>query len=271
MQARGACAKRWIAVMAGLLLCLEPCASMGSTLKAGPVVSAITPNGVCSLQSVDRIGLMKCAMDAAKHGAAIVQIRDQGARAEDIAALGAEIKCSCSAVGAEARVLLNLGASTFLDGEGALREDAAATAARYLRTSGCDGLHVPEAAVAAGALGALRAGAAGLGDEMLIGCAAHSVGAATRAVEEGAGYVQVGTMFATASHPGKVPEGVALMREVRDALGDDAVLIGVGGIGPSNAGEVTGAGATGVAVISSVFGKGVDVRENVEALHAAMG
>lgn len=59
-------------------------------------------------------------------------------------------------------------------------------------------------------------------------------------------------MFATGSHPGKVPEGVELMRAVRHAVGEDVVLLGVGGIVRGNVADVVGAGADGVAVISGI-------------------
>jgi thiamine-phosphate pyrophosphorylase len=95
-------------------------------------------------------------------------------------------------------------------------------------------------------------------------------------------------MFPTNTHPGKVPEGPALLRQVADALGDGGaggagggeagsesmgpegptgpkagvegaevearmpVLIGVGGVDESNCAEVLRAGGDGVAVISAV-------------------
>lgn len=64
---------------------------------------------------------------------------------------------------------------------------------------------------------------------------------------------QVGTMFATQSHPGKTPEGVGMLNDVRRQLqveGLDVVLVlGVGGIDASNCGDVVAAGGDGVAAI----------------------
>lgn len=61
-------------------------------------------------------------------------------------------------------------------------------------------------------------------------------------------------MFPTKSHPGKEPEGVGMLNDVRrelDAEGFGGVLvIGVGGIDASNAGKVAAAGGDGVAAIS---------------------
>lgn len=60
-------------------------------------------------------------------------------------------------------------------------------------------------------------------------------------------------MFETQSHPGKEPEGVGLLQDVRQRLeaeGLDRVLvIGVGGVDASNCGQVAAAGADGVAAI----------------------
>ena len=60
-------------------------------------------------------------------------------------------------------------------------------------------------------------------------------------------------MFATQSHPGKEPEGVGMLNNVRRQLQaeglDSVVVIGVGGIDASNCCEVVAAGADGVAAI----------------------
>ena len=77
-------------------------------------------------------------------------------------------------------------------------------------------------------------------------------------------------MFETASHVGKVPEGVRLMRDVRSAVGESSVLMGVGGITPENAHQVLDAGASGVAVISSVFRSNAKAAESVPSLLQAM-
>lgn len=87
--------------------------------------------------------------------------------------------------------------------------------------------------------------------DLLIGASIHGVPAAVQAEAEGADYLVVGTMFATRSHPGKAPEGLALMQQVREAV--RLPLIGIGGITAQNAGAVMQAGADGVAVISEIL------------------
>lgn len=60
-------------------------------------------------------------------------------------------------------------------------------------------------------------------------------------------------MFATQSHPGKEPEGVELLNEVRRHLHAEGLgrvlVIGVGGIDASNCCDVVAAGGDGVATI----------------------
>ena len=89
-----------------------------------------------------------------------------------------------------------------------------------------------------------------------LGCSAHSVEAVVAAAALGADYVQLGTMFATQTHPGKIPEGPGLATECRRALDElDApppFLIGVGGVDATNAQILIEAGCDGVAVIRGI-------------------
>lgn len=89
--------------------------------------------------------------------------------------------------------------------------------------------------------------------DVVIGCSVHSVAAARLAMEKLAPtYLQVGTMFSTSSHPGKIPEGPGLMRSIREELGPSETLIGIGGINRINLRTVFEYGASGIAVISSI-------------------
>jgi thiamine-phosphate pyrophosphorylase len=87
---------------------------------------------------------------------------------------------------------------------------------------------------------------------LLVGASVHSVDAAVQAERHGADYLIVGTMFATRTHPGKVPEGLDLMRSIRADV--QLPLIGIGGITAQNAPSVMASGADGVAVISEILG-----------------
>ena len=101
-----------------------------------------------------------------------------------------------------------------------------------------------------------------------LGCSAHSVEAVLAAAALGADYVQLGTMFATQTHPGKIPEGPGLATECRRALDEleatpllgvaldeleaPPLLIGVGGVDATNAAKLIEAGCDGVAVIRGI-------------------
>lgn len=84
---------------------------------------------------------------------------------------------------------------------------------------------------------------------------------------------QVGTMFSTTSHPGKVPEGVGLLSNVRHRLDAEGLggvrLIGVGGIDRSNCGMIAAAGGDGVAAIRCLC-NGVDPEDEASAIVKAL-
>lgn len=113
---------------------------------------------------------------------------------------------------------------------------------------GADGIHLPECGVS---LGRVRQSAR---LPLLLGRSVHSVEAARRAEAEGADYLLVGSIFATASHPGQAPAGLGLLAEVRAAV--RVPLLAIGGITPQNAGGVMRAGATGAAVIGTILESG---------------
>jgi thiamine-phosphate diphosphorylase len=87
---------------------------------------------------------------------------------------------------------------------------------------------------------------------MILGRSTHSVEQARAAMAEGADYIAVGSMFPTATKPDFELVGPDLIRKLRPEI--PVPLIGIGGITPANVGEVVGAGADGVAVISAVCG-----------------
>ncbi|OGL05198.1 MAG: thiamine-phosphate diphosphorylase [Candidatus Rokubacteria bacterium RIFCSPLOWO2_02_FULL_71_18] len=87
---------------------------------------------------------------------------------------------------------------------------------------------------------------------MILGRSTHSLAEARQARDDGADYIAVGSMFATATKPDFRLVGPELVRRIRPET--TLPLIGIGGITPENAGEVIRAGADGVAVISAVCG-----------------
>lgn len=87
---------------------------------------------------------------------------------------------------------------------------------------------------------------------MILGRSTHSLEQATRARDDGADYIAVGSMFATATKPDFELVGPDLLRRIRPLTARP--LVGIGGITDANVAEVIRAGADGVAVISAVCG-----------------
>lgn len=109
-----------------------------------------------------------------------------------------------------------------------------------------DGLHVGQDDLPAAAARRI------LPPTMRLGVSTHDPDQARRALADGADYVAVGSMFATVSKPGFQLVGPALVRRVRPDI--PVPLVAIGGITEGNVGEVMGAGADAVAVISAVCG-----------------
>jgi thiamine-phosphate pyrophosphorylase len=121
-----------------------------------------------------------------------------------------------------------------------------------------DGVHLPEHAPAQGG---------GPEPHVIVGRSVHSVDAAVWAEKEGAGYLVVGPVFETASHPEAQAGGLEIIRKVVSAT--RVPVLGIGGITSKNAADVMRAGASGVAVISAILGAefpGVAARELRDAV-----
>lgn len=103
-----------------------------------------------------------------------------------------------------------------------------------------------------------------------LGVSGHSVKDATEAQRGGADYAFVGTVFASASHPGVQGMGLEAFERV-SAGTEDWPLVGIGGIGVERAGSVVAAGAHGVAAIAGIWNAqspAVAVRGYIEAVEA---
>jgi thiamine-phosphate diphosphorylase len=83
-----------------------------------------------------------------------------------------------------------------------------------------------------------------------IGRSVHSDREAEEAVAEGADFLMVGAVYASASHPDLAPAGLELVTRTA-ALGKP--VIAIGGINPARARAAQAAGAYGVAAISSLW------------------
>ncbi len=90
------------------------------------------------------------------------------------------------------------------------------------------------------------------GEEFIIGVSAETVDEAVRAEAEGADYLGVGPMFATATKPDAgTPVGPERLREIKRHV--RIPVFGIGGITLANAPQVREAGADGICVISAIL------------------
>ncbi len=132
---------------------------------------------------------------------------------------------------------------------------------------GADGVHLPEKSIPG------KRSRDVAGDACIVGRSIHDVGAARVAEADGADYVQIGTIYATASKPDAKAGGLDLVAAVREAV--NIPVIAVGGIDATNAAEVIAAGADGIAVIGAIMhaddprGAADELRTAVNAAYAS--
>jgi thiamine-phosphate pyrophosphorylase len=123
-----------------------------------------------------------------------------------------------------------------------------------------DGVHLP-------AGGSVRAARMRLGAAALIGQSVHGDEAMRRAVEEGADYVTLSPIFATASKPDYGPAlGINALRK-RHSLS----VIALGGVEPENIAACLAAGAAGAAVMGGAMRAQDPKRYMISLLAAAAG
>ena len=89
------------------------------------------------------------------------------------------------------------------------------------------------------------------GRRLLVGRSVHDLAGATEAAEQGADLLVAGAVFETATHPSQPAAGTGLVEEAAGAV--RLPVLGIGGITAANAPGVIAAGATGVAVVTSVL------------------
>ena len=198
-----------------------------------PIVMLVTDRRACGERKLDEV--VSSAVDG---GVNVVQLREKDLSGADLYHLAQKLR---AAVGGRALLLVNERIDV------ALAADA-------------DGVQLGGAGIPCDV-------ARGLLPEKLIGRSVHDTAHAAEAVARGADLLLVGTMFASRSHPGTLPNGPTLVRKI--AALTPAPLVGIGGITAGNAAQVIAAGASGVAVISEVVAA-LDPREAASRLVAAV-
>lgn len=90
-----------------------------------------------------------------------------------------------------------------------------------------------------------------VGEQMMIGVSVHSVEEALEAVQNGADYLGVGAMFATATKADADVLSKQILRDICTAV--DVPVVAIGGIHKENLCQLSGSGVDGVALVSAVF------------------
>lgn len=161
---------------------------------------------------------------AVSGGASIIQLRDKGMSSRELTSAGREI----------AAITRPSGALLIVND----RLDVALAC-------GADGVHLGQGDMRPGT--ARQLAPAGF----IIGVSVGTVEEALEAEREGADYLALSPVFATASKGNAGPgHGLARLRQIRRAV--TVPLVAIGGINRENARDVIAAGADGIAVISAV-------------------
>jgi thiamine-phosphate diphosphorylase len=195
----------------------------------------------------------------------------QLARPDFVVRLDALLAAGCPAVWLRSRAL---GGREFLSRARAVRAACDRSAAELwigdradvAALAGADAVQLPERGLSIA--GARRAA----GPAVTVGRSVHSVEAAVAAAREGADRVVAGTIFASASHPGRAPAGAGLLRGIRAALeGVDPRprLYAIGGVDRDTVEAAIRAGAEGVAAIGALWDSD-DPEAEARALLAAV-
>ena len=109
-----------------------------------------------------------------------------------------------------------------------------------------------------------------LGPERVVGASAHDAAALAKVAADGANHAFVGTVFPTASHPGRPGIGAEGLAEVVGAAPDLPVLA-IGGIDIGRVATARAAGAHGVAVLSGIWSRRDPGAAAIEYLAALEG
>ncbi|AGI47620.1 thiamine-phosphate pyrophosphorylase [Thermoplasmatales archaeon BRNA1] len=106
------------------------------------------------------------------------------------------------------------------------------------------------------------------GEEMIIGISCDNAEQARQAVEDGADYVAIGSIFTTGTKKdAKQGVGLDAIMDVRNAIEDAVPIVAIGGINRGNILDVLAAGADCPAVVSAIMAQ-PDIRAAAHELKA---
>jgi len=167
-------------------------------------------------------GLAGIVEKAVRAGVDIVQVRD---KATDEAMLQISVREIEARIGASVRLVVN-------------------GSVKVAVQTGALGVHLSEAAPREVYEIARATG-------LSVGASVHSIESALRARDLGAAYLIAGAVFETASHPGALPQGLGFLEAICNVV--DIPVLAIGGIEVDRVWDCLNAGATGVAVLSSIL------------------
>lgn len=90
-----------------------------------------------------------------------------------------------------------------------------------------------------------------VGDDMIIGVSAHTVGEAVEAVKNGADYLGLGAVFSTSTKLDVDNMSAETLKAICDSV--DVPTVAIGGIAKKNILQLSGSGVDGAAVVSAIF------------------
>jgi thiamine-phosphate pyrophosphorylase len=166
-------------------------------------------------------GHREVALAAIEGGATAIQLRDKEASDAELLPLAEELAARCREAGALFVVNDRIGLAL---------------------ASGAAGVHVGQSD------DVVRARER-IGPDLVLGVSVGTPDVARVAEEAGADYLGV-TVWPTPTKADALPRGPEGLRDIVAATA--LPVVGIGGIGPSNAAEVLAAGASGVAVVSAI-------------------
>lgn len=114
--------------------------------------------------------------------------------------------------------------------------------------AGAGGVHLREDSLPAGEVRAIA------GPGLRVGRSIHAARQAAELRGEQLDYLFMGTVYATASHPGRAPAGPKAVAEA--AARAAAPVLAIGGVTPARVRELAPLGVHGVAVMSGVWSRG---------------
>nr|WP_027417935.1 thiamine phosphate synthase [Aneurinibacillus terranovensis] len=179
---------------------------------------------VMGITDVDGISAVEMARQAVEGGVTMIQLREKKAPLRDVLAKGRELRELCRQHNVAFVVNDRVDVAMLLE---------------------ADGVHVGQDDIPA------REARELVGPGMFIGVSASSFEEACIAINEGADYLGIGSIYATKSKDDAgAPVTPSLIQSIRSFT--DLPIVGIGGITAENAAEVFANGADGVAVISAI-------------------